>query len=150
MSSLLLAFSAWGATPLHAQAWVPERGDGVLALTYQNYDVRGHFDVHGDENTNGGTQSHALVTEFDYGLGGQFGLTVSLPFIASRYTGPPSYFVGPYLTRPGPLDDGNYHGAVQDIRIEARRLWWTGPLALAPFVGVSFPTQRFGQYSRGY
>jgi hypothetical protein len=83
------------------------------------------------------------VTEFDYGLGGQFALTVSLPFIASKYTGPPSYFVGPYLTRPGPLDDGSYHGAVQDLRIEARRLWWAGPIAFAPFLGVSFPTHDY-------
>jgi hypothetical protein len=112
-------------------------------LTYQHYDVRGHFDVHGNENENGGTESHALLTELDYGLGGQFGLTVSLPFIASRYTGPPSYNVGPYITYPGPLDDGSYHGAVQDLRIEIRRLWWAGPVAFAPFAGFSFPTHDY-------
>ena len=143
VSSFLLGFNLCGAAPVRAQAWVPDRGDGALALTYQLYDVRGHFDVHGGENTNGGTESHALLTEFDYGLGGQFGLTVSLPFIASKYTGPPSYYVGPHITFPGPLDDGSYHGAVQDVRIEARRLWWAGPVAFAPFVGFSFPTHDY-------
>jgi len=141
--SCVLAFSVWEAAPLRAQAWVPDRGDGALELTYQHYDVRGHFDVHGGENTNGGTESHAVLTEFDYGLGGQFALTVSLPFIASKYTGPPSYSVGGYLTYPCPLDDGSYHGAVQDLRIEARRLWWAGPVAFAPFLGVSFPTHDY-------
>ena len=143
VSSLVWTFSVCGAAPLCAQAWVPDQGDGALALTYQHYDVRGHFDVHGNENENGGTESHALLTELDYGLGGQFGLTVSLPFIASKYTGPPSYSVGPYITYPGPLDDGSYHGAVQDLRIEARRLWWAGPVAFAPFVGFSFPTHDY-------
>jgi hypothetical protein len=126
-----------------AQAWVPARGEGSVSLTYQNYDVAGHFDVQGHKNTNGGTKSHALVTELDYGVTDTFGLNVSLPFIASKYTGPPSYFVGTHLTLPGPLDDGTYHAAFQDLRIEVRRLIWAGPVALAPFVGASFPTHDY-------
>jgi hypothetical protein len=133
----------WCPARLRAQAWVPDRGEGTLSVTYQNYDVAGHFDVHGRENTNGGTQSHALVTDLDYGLFETVGLIVSLPYIASKYTGPPSYFVGPYETHPGPLDDGNYHAAFQDVRLEVRRLWWAGPIPLAPFVGASFPTHDY-------
>jgi hypothetical protein len=72
-----------------------------------------------------------------------FALTVSLPFIASRYTGPPVYFVGTHETHPGPLDDGRYHGAFQDIRIELRRLFWAGPVPLAPFASASFPTHDY-------
>ena len=142
--SFWLAFHMSRPTRLCAQAWVPDRGEGTLSLTYQNYDVLGHFDVHGHKNTNGGTRSSALVADFDYGLIEHVGLLVSLPFIASKYTGPPSYFVGPYLTYPGPLDDGNYHGAFQDVRIEVRRLWWAGPIPVAPFVGASFPTHDYG------
>ena len=128
---------------LHAQAWVADQGEGSISLTYQNYDVAGHFDVRGRKNNNGGTRSHVLATEVDYGLTDTFGLTVSLPFIASKYTGPPTYFVGPHETHPGPLDDGKYHGAFQDVRVEARRLFWAGPVPIAPFVGVSFPTHRY-------
>jgi hypothetical protein len=128
---------------LAAQAWVPAPGEGSVSFTYQNYDVAGHFDVHGHENTNGGTRSQALVTDVDYGIAGAVGFTVSLPFIASKYTGPPSYSVGGHLTVPGPLDDGSYHGAFQDVRIEARRLWLAGPLAVAPFAGATFPTHDY-------
>ncbi|HMF95183.1 MAG TPA: hypothetical protein VKE96_12845 [Vicinamibacterales bacterium] len=131
------------AAPAHAQASVPDRGEGTLTLTFENYDVVGHFDVQGRTNTNGGTLSHALVTEFDYGVFDKFGLVVSLPFIASKYTGPPAYFVGPYLTHPGPLDDGTYHAAFQDVRLELRRQWWVGQVPVTPFVGFSFPTHDY-------
>jgi hypothetical protein len=112
-------------------------------LTYQNYDVAGHFDMQGRENTNAGTQSHALATEIDYGVIERFGLIVGLPFIASKYTGQPDYIVGGQLTHRGPLDDGTYHAAFQDLRVEVRRLFWAGPVALAPFVGASFPTHDY-------
>ena len=71
------------------------------------------------------------------------GLLVSIPFIASKYTGPPSYFVGPFLTFPGPLDDGTYHAAFQDLRVELRRQWWAGAVPVTPFVGFSFPTHDY-------
>jgi len=127
----------------HAQASVPDRGEATITLIYQNYDVVGHFDVQGNTNNNGGTRSQALVTEFDYGVIDRFGLLVSLPLIASKYTGPPSYLVGPYLTFPGPLDDGTYHAAFQDLRIELRRQWFAGPVPVTPFIGVSFPTHAY-------
>ena len=112
-------------------------------MTYQNYDVVGHFDVQGHENENGGTRSQVLVVDLDYGVGDRVGLLVSIPFIASKYTGPPSYMIGPFLTYPGPLDDGTYHAAFQDLRIELRRQWWAGPVAVAPFIGGSLPTHDY-------
>ena len=143
VSSFLIILHGWHGTALRAQAGVPAQGEGTVSLTYQNYDVAGHFDVHGHENTNGGTQSHAVVTEVDYGVTDTFALNVSLPFIGSKYTGPPSYFVGTHETHPGPLDDGTYHGAFQDVRVEVRRLFWAGPVPVAPFVGASFPTHGY-------
>jgi hypothetical protein len=143
VSLFLMILHHWSATPARAQASVPDRREGTLTLTYQNYDVVGHFDAQGNDNENGSTRSQALVAEFDYGVFDSVGLLVSIPFIASKYTGPPSYFVGPFLTYPGPLDDGTYHAAVQDLRIEVRRQWWAGPVPVTPFVGGSFPTHDY-------
>src|SRR5262249_50272462 len=126
-----------------AQAWIPSKSEGTVSLTYQNYDVAGHFDAQGRKNNNGGTHSHAVISEVDYGITDTTALTVSLPFIMSKYTGPPVYFVGGVLTRPGPLDDGTYHGAFQDVRLEARRVFWAGPVPVAPFVGASFPSHDY-------
>ena len=128
---------------LQAQAWTPGNGEGTVSLTYQNYDVAGHYDARGRKNDNGGTQSHVALAEVDYGITDTISLTVALPFIASKYTGPEVYFVGGVETHPGPLDDRRYHGAFQDVRVEVRRLFWAGPVPVAPFIGASFPTHDY-------
>jgi hypothetical protein len=134
---------AAGARTALAQAWVPTKGEGSLSFTYQSYDVVGHFDAFGNKNNNGGTYSQSLITELDYGLTDALGLTLSLPCIASKYTGPPEYSVGGIPVKLGPLDNGNYHAAVQDLRIELRRLFWVKSIAIAPFGGFAFPTHDY-------
>ncbi len=140
--SVSLVQLAGGAT-LGAQTWVPPAGQGSVSVTYQNYYVTGHFDPAGRPNKNGGTHTKAVVTELDYAVTDTIGLSVSLPFIASKYTGSSSYIVRGFETFPGPLDDGSYHTAVQDLRVEARRMFVAGPLAVAPFVGALFPTHDY-------
>lgn len=128
---------------LEAQAWTPEKREGTVSLTYQNYDVAGHYDAQGRKNNNGGTQSHAVITDIDYGITDTISVTAGLPFIASKYTGPDVYFVGDVKTTPGPLDDRTYHGAFQDLRLEVRRQFWAGPVPVAPFIAASFPTHDY-------
>jgi hypothetical protein len=146
MLSVSLAVSGiqlGSAAPLYAQAFVPPKGEGTVSVTYQNYYATGHFDIQGRQNKNGATHTKAILTELDYALTDTIGLTVSLPFIASKYTGQASYFVGPFETFPGPLDDGSYHAAFQDVRIETRRMFVAGPVTVTPFVGASFPTHAY-------
>jgi hypothetical protein len=131
------------AAPLQAQPWVPPEGEGTVSVTYQNYYVTGHFNVLGQENTNGATHAKAMIAEVDFGLTDTIGLTVTLPLIATKYTGPEEYFVGGIATHPGPLDDRKYHAAFQDVRVEARRVCFAGPLAFAPLVSVSIPTHDY-------
>jgi hypothetical protein len=126
-----------------AQDAVPSQGDGTVSVTYQNYHQTGHFDHAGQKNTNGPTQSHALITQLDVGITDAIGLNVTLPFIASKYTGPPFYYVEGNLTFPGPLDDHTYHATFQDLRVEARRMLLTGPVTMVPFVSVSVPTHAY-------
>jgi hypothetical protein len=126
-----------------AQAPVPPQGQGTVSVTYQNYRHTGHFDVQGNENTNGPTRSQVLVANLDFGVTDAIGLNVTLPVIASKYVGTPSYIVDGTLTFPGPLDDGTYHTALQDLRIEMRRMFMWGPVFLAPFGSVSIPTHEY-------
>jgi len=143
--SLWLALVAHVAsvTAARAQPWVPPQGEGTVEVTYQNYYVVGHYDVKGNRNVNGATHARAMVTDVDVGLTDKWGLTVSLPFIGTKYTGPNEYFVGGIETHPGPQDDRQYHATFQDVRIEARRLWWAGPLAIAPLAAVILPTHDY-------
>ncbi|HXG90340.1 MAG TPA: hypothetical protein VNJ02_18600 [Vicinamibacterales bacterium] len=132
-----------GAT-LNAQAWVPAKGEGTVTVTYQNVYNKGHFDRQGRETPNGATHSKSVLTDLTYGVTDTTALTVSLPFVAAKYTGPrPSYFVGGIETFPGPLDDGVYHGAFQDLRLEVRHAFVAGPLTVTPLVAVALPTHAY-------
>jgi hypothetical protein len=141
---LVLLLHCGSAATLAAQAWVPSRGEGAVTITYQNYYITGHFDRQGRQTPNGATHSKTVLAELNYGLTDTIALAVSLPFVAAKYTGPrPSYFVGGIETFPGPLDDGSYHGAFQDLRVEMRRAFFAGPVAITPFVGGALPTHRY-------
>ena len=59
----LALVSGWNGSVLKAQAWIPAKGEGTVSLTYQNYDVAGHYDARGHKNNNGGTYSHVVVTD---------------------------------------------------------------------------------------
>ena len=143
VSIALLAVGLVHAVPVSAQPWVPAQGEGTVSLVYQNYYVVGHYDLRGNQNTNGATHTKSLAAELEVGLGDNVALTVGLPFISSKYTGPPSYFVAGKETFPGPLDDGSYHGALQDFRVDVRRLFLIGTLPVAPFAGVTFPSHEY-------
>ncbi len=143
VSLSVLGVQLAGAATLDAQAWVPPAGEGTVSVTYQNYYVTGHFDLAGKPTKNGGTHTNAVFAELEYAVTDTIGLTISLPVIASKYTGSSSYVVRGIPTTPGPLDDGTYHAAFQDLRVEARRMFMAGPVAVAPFVGASFPTHDY-------
>jgi hypothetical protein len=140
----LAALLTVGAAPALAQPWIPPPGEGTMSVTFQNYYVQGHWvGAQGAKTDNGGTHSKSLAAEVDWGLPKSIGLTIGLPFIASKYTGSSLYFVNGQPTTPGPLDDGFYHGALQDLHVEARRGTEFGRVAVAPFVGLSLPTHEY-------
>lgn len=143
VSLATLATALIGPVSLSAQPWVPAQGEGSVSLIYQNYYTVGHFDVHGNQNTNGATHTKSLAAEFEVGLTDNIALTVALPFIASKYTGSSSYVVADKTVTPGPLDDGAYHRAFQDFRIDVRRLFVAGPVSVAPFAGVTIPSHEY-------
>jgi hypothetical protein len=142
-TSLAFAIVHASARPARAQPWVPAPGEGSASITYENYYVKGHYSLTGDPTINGATHSKALVAEVDVGLPESFALTISVPYIRSKYTGPDIYFVGPFPTTPGPLDDGVYHGAFQDLHVEARRMFEVEGVAIAPLAGITIPTHEY-------
>jgi hypothetical protein len=90
-----------------AQAWVPANGEGSVTVSYQNYYNTGHYDRSSRETPNGATHSKSVLVDVNYGLTDTLAISVNLPFVSAKYVGPrPSYFVGPFETFPGPLDDG--------------------------------------------
>ncbi|PYQ12819.1 MAG: hypothetical protein DMF80_17975 [Acidobacteria bacterium] len=121
-----------------AQAWLPEKGEGALALTAADYAYDGHFDSDGSRDPFGGTHARSIAAEVTYGITGRLAITGSLPFITTRLSG--SFPPGVPL---GPLDDGRYHGDFQDFRADLRFMALAGPLALTPVLGVNVPSHRY-------
>ena len=64
--ALLITFAP--LTLVHAQAWVPLRGEGQLTLTYENIYVRDHFDYLGKRFEAGPIRTKTVVSTFEYGI----------------------------------------------------------------------------------
>jgi hypothetical protein len=143
VSLAIVAIQAGAVARVTAQSVVPPRGQGTVSLTFEDYHHTGHYDRLGQKNDNGATESKVLIGHLDFGITDTIGLNVTLPFIASKYTGPDVYFVEGIETHPGPIDDRTYHAAFQDLRVEARRMFQAGPAAIMPFVGVAMPTHNY-------
>jgi len=144
LAPAIAAAALAGVRPAAAQVIVPPSGEGTVNLVVQHYRHTGHFDKDGNKTYNTSTDTQTLLGQIDVGLPGEFGLTVSLPLIASKYTGPQIYFVPPGIeTHAGPLDNGKYHAAVQDLHVEVRRMFTAGPVVVAPLVGFGLPTHEY-------
>jgi hypothetical protein len=122
------------APAAHAQAWVPSRGEGAVSIQWQNMLTKDHF-VPTYRVDIGHVQSNVMVIDVTYGVTDKLALDVSLPYIASKYTG-----TQPHPTR---LDDGSYHATLQDLRFAVRYNVRAGRLALTPYVGTIMPSHDY-------
>lgn len=147
VAAALAGLAVMGATrPAHAQDMVPPLGTGVVAVTYQTGLIKDHvlFDHSVDV---GHIKSHALMIDFGIGLGRNFALSASVPFIAAKYTGDfghrPNAQEGALRPDFTFIDDGRYHSAWQDLRLELRYALERNGLHAMPFVTVVLPTHDY-------
>lgn len=128
----------------HAQAWVLPDGEGSVSILYHHIFVEDHVFSKGERFDVGHIRTQLLSADVELGVTDRLSLRAVLPYVASRYTGgaahvhrgePPAGFEM--------LDDGTYHGTIQDLRVEARYGAWEFPVAIAPFVGVNVPTHDY-------
>jgi hypothetical protein len=122
-----------------AQAWVPGEGEGTVSVLYQGANSLYHYKPTAKVDL-GRIDSHALVLDTTYGLTDKIAVDVALPFVVSKYTG----------TQPHPtsLDDGNYHGTIQDVRLDLRyNMTRRRRMAFTPFVGTVMPSHDYEYYA---
>jgi hypothetical protein len=123
-----------------AQAWVPEKGEGSVSVTYQKTDVRYHYDSTGAKEDKGQIHSHTTVTSLEYGLTDKLALDIDLAYIASKWDHPR----GPLFLRPhGPLDNGSFHPMFQDAHIGLRYNVLKRSVVVTPFIGFTIPTHDY-------
>jgi len=159
---ILLAFTVFSissAPKAHAQAWVPDVGDGTLALSMQYTRVMKHLLSENVDQRVDPTSGYVLgpgnqayygdIIAMTNAISGEYvplrRLAVSgeMAFIASRYDG---------RLPESPLDDGSYHADLQDMVLGARYMLPIRTLALTPSVDVRFPLtdyNRFGHVAAG-
>jgi hypothetical protein len=126
------------ASRAEAQAWLPLRGEGSVAIQLQDAFSKSHF-VPVARVDIGHINTKSVVFDLTYGVTDKFALDVSLPYIASKYDGPQPH--------PTSLDDGSYHSTFQDFRFALRYSVRAGKLAVAPFVGSILPSHSYQYYA---
>jgi hypothetical protein len=130
LSTLLLmpAFSA-------AQAWVPVKGEGTVTLSLQDNFIKNHLGAGGERLDVGHIRTFVLLQDIDFGITNKLAMDLSIPFVLSRYYGPRPHQL--------PVDNGNYHGNFQDVRINIRYNLRARPVSITPFVALGIPSNDY-------
>jgi len=140
------------AAPSFGQAFIPAPGEGTVSVSYQSVNTRGQHGASGEWFTNAAqipqlgdesTNGHAVIWYFEYGLTKHIALHASLPYMQVRYDGPVPHTTG-FDGQPSDLDDGTYHGALQDFYFGTRFKALESPrFALTPFAEVIIPSHEY-------
>lgn len=144
--SFLLLFAALLGLPGlgRAQAWLNASGEGTVSLLYQYGLDRYHAMSQGEAVDRGHTTFQAAMLDLDYSLTDRLAVRIGIPFIEGRYNGSQPHL----LVRGQPatvvdLDDGRYHGAMQDVRFDVRYNISRKVLMVSPFFQVSIPSHDY-------
>ena len=121
-----------------AQAWVPSKGEGAVAIAFQNLAVKEHILTTTRVDV-GHIDTYVLLTDVTYGLSNKVAVDFSLPYVASRYTG----------DRPHPtaLDDGKYHQTFTDFRFALRYNLTRRGTVLTPYIGTTVPSHGYEYFA---
>ena len=144
-SAALLAIAMPFAPGARAQASVPEEGDGSWTIAGQNISVHHHTDFRGVKSDLGHTQTQVLFLGVDYGLTDKLAVNLAIPYIRAKYVGAFPHVHGDF---PGHeddpvIDDGNFHGGLQDLSLAVRYQLWTEPVLVTPFIHVGYPSRDY-------
>lgn len=138
-AGLYLAFLTIVAGSAFAQAWTPPAGAGSVWFTGQTMHVDAHSAGDGQLNHNIDLRSYVLTVSADYGITDRLAMSVSLPYMTSRYRGPFQQVHEGSLT-----DDGTFHGAVSDLDLDLRYKAIDGTFVVTPYAGGLWPTRKYG------
>jgi hypothetical protein len=122
-----------------AQAWVPDGGSGSVSVQYQNLFVREH--AFGSTLIDRGhIESHGAIADVVYGVTDRLAVRFSVPFFVAKYDGS-----NPHVLDGLPnIDNGRYHGALQDLRLDIRyAISRDHAIKVTPFVTTIVPSHQY-------
>ena len=137
-AAVALALAA-AARPAAAQAWLPGKGEGSVAVLFTNVSSRHHY-LPDRRYDFGRIDANTILADVTYGLTDRVAVTFGVPIVFSRYRGPAPH-------RPITLDDGAWHSTTQDFRFNLRYNAIRGPLVVTPFIGSDMPSRNYEFYA---
>jgi hypothetical protein len=131
----ILVFSLWS----FGQAWTPPRGQGEYATVFQDLYTTRHTLGDGSRVDAGHVTLLGLVDSVDFGVTDKLAATISFPVGMGLYNGETPHLL--------PIDDGNFHGSLQDLGLGLRYNIASRPVMFTPFVLASFPMVRYEHFA---
>lgn len=133
------------APEARAQASVPDEGGGSLTFSSQSITVHDHSDYRGVRDSIGKTQTWVAFLGLDYGLTDKLAISVGVPYIESKYVGafPHVHGAFPGHENDPVIDDGRYHGGLQDYALGLRYQVWAEPVLVTPFIHLGYPSRDY-------
>jgi hypothetical protein len=126
------------------QAWLSPKGEGSASVLYQYGIERLHAFADGRTKDRGHTFLSGVVVDVDFSVTDKLAVRLSLPYISGKYVG----VNGHTLVRGRPetavaLDNGSFHGSLQDFRFDLRYSISPGALKVVPFFQITVPSHAY-------
>ncbi|HLK69606.1 MAG TPA: hypothetical protein VKU19_39525 [Bryobacteraceae bacterium] len=135
------------APGLSAQAWLFPKGDGTVTVLYQDNIERLHSFSDGRAQDKGHTYFDAVVVNSDFSLTDRLALSVSLPYMDGKYVGThPHLLVRGQADTEVAIDNGSYHGGIQDFRLNVRYALTQHALKIVPFFQATIPSHDYPSF----
>jgi hypothetical protein len=144
LAAVAAALAAWGIAD--AQEGDAESHRGQISIDFQHSVAQ---DLHTTEFTIKSAPITARLVDFtiDYALNDRWTLTGGLPWIEKK-VGTAAHSHDPLLvTPPHPesdfVDDGQFHGYLQDLSLGARYLALAEPFIVEPYISLTIPVDDY-------
>ncbi|HWY54386.1 MAG TPA: hypothetical protein VNZ03_07985 [Terriglobales bacterium] len=121
------------------QAWTPPRGEGEYATVFQDLYTAKHTLGDGSRVDAGHVSLLGLVNSVDVGITDRLAVTAAVPLGMGIYNGRTPHLL--------PIDDGNFHGGLQDFGIGVRYNLISRHLMLTPFVLSTLPMTHYQHFA---
>ena len=137
-TGILSAALLSGPAEAAAQAWVPAKGEGAIAVAAQNMNVKTHL-AGTVRKAVGQIHTYVLLGDLSYGLTDKLAVDLGVPLVTSKYQ-------GPFPHSGTNIDDGTYRSTVTDFRMSVRYNITREGMVFTPYIGTVVPSHSYQYY----
>lgn len=141
--------------PMQASTHDEPTRKSALRIEYQYIRTGEFFDdslVYGEGGDIGTTDTHAFVLSGNYPIGERWSIFASLPYVQKRHQGNAPHNFLEFMNFDPPdrrlVDDGDFHGGLQDLSFGARYRVLDGPVQVSPFISYGVPVDDYPIYGK--